>query len=75
METDRKGKSIAIAEEEEDDEDGQGEESGQEVESLTRQLAETAVGVREMSKQLGTSIPWRDQEGAQTDAGRFLFFS
>lgn len=74
VETDRKGKSIAIAEEEEDDEDGQGEESGQEVESLTRQLAETAVGVREMSKQLGTSIPWRDREGAQTDTVEFLFF-
>jgi hypothetical protein len=39
----------SIEDEEEDEEDDEG------AGSLTRQLAETAVGVREMSKQLGTS--------------------
>ena len=37
----------------EDEDENEGEFGG----SLTAQLAETAVGVREMSKQLGTSLP------------------
>ncbi len=43
----RSGSSSAMASNDEDDEYGG---------SLTRQLAETAVGVREMSKQLGSSL-------------------
>ncbi|CDZ98185.1 atp-nad kinase [Phaffia rhodozyma] len=42
--------TIALAD---DDEDGSEENERDGVESLTKQLAETAVGVREMSKQLG----------------------
>ena len=38
--------------------DSQDEEDEDRVRSLTRQLAETAVGVREMSKQLGEYLVW-----------------
>lgn len=55
-----KGPAGTIAEEDEDGRNGAAAGSGYDTdgpegESLTRQLAETAVGVREMSKQLGMS--------------------